>query len=391
MVSSLGFNVEENLRSLLQCKTGIGEIVYLETAHKGKLPAAEVKAGNETLAAMLGFENVKYLSRTAILGMLAAREAYEMAGLNEGHGFKTGILSATSVGGIDKSEDFYKGYLENPKGMENLNLVVSHDCGDSTERIADYLGIKDFLTTISTACSSSANSILQAGRMIRAGYLDRAVAGGTDVLTRYTLNGFNALKILDDKWCRPFDKSRTGLNLGEGAAYLVLESEEAVMKSGKTPLAALCGYGNANDAYHPTASSPEGLGAKKSMELALVMAGLDPLKIDYINAHGTATPNNDMSEGSAIKSVFRDYLPRFSSTKSYTGHTLAAAGAVEAVISVLSLRHQVVFPNLNFTNPIEELDIRPVTSLEQEKKIDVILSNSFGFGGNCSSMIFSRC
>ena len=126
------------------------------------------------------------------------------------------------------------------------------------------------------------------------------------------------------------------------------------------------------------------------MELALEVAGLDPMKIDYINAHGTATPNNDMSEGSAIKSVFRDYLPRFSSTKSYTGHTLAAAGAVEAVISVLSLQHQVIFPNLNFENPIEELNISPVTNLDKEHEINVILSNSFGFGGNCSSMIFSR-
>jgi 3-oxoacyl-(acyl-carrier-protein) synthase len=391
LVSSLGFTVEENLSSLMQCKSGVGEIKYLETTHKGKIPAAEVKASNEELAAMLGYENEKYLSRTAILGMLAAREAYEMAGLKKGDGFKTGILSATSVGGIDKSEEFYEGYMKNPAGKDNLNLVVSHDCGDSTERIADFLGIKDFLTTISTACSSSANSILQGARMIRAGYLDRAVAGGTDVLTRYTLNGFNALKILDDKWCRPFDRSRTGLNLGEGAAYLVLESEEAVVKSGKTPLAELRGFGNANDAYHPTASSPEGLGAKRSMELALGVAGLDPVKIDYINAHGTATPNNDLSEGAAIKSVFRDYLPRFSSTKSYTGHTLAAAGAVEAVISVLTLRHQVVFPNLNFQDPIEELDIRPVTILDKEKAIDVILSNSFGFGGNCSSMIFSRC
>ncbi|MCB0663816.1 MAG: beta-ketoacyl-[acyl-carrier-protein] synthase family protein [Saprospiraceae bacterium] len=390
LVSSLGLNVEENLNSLLKCQSGIGDIVYLETVHKGKMPAAEVKADNATLAAMLGFENVKYLSRTAILGMLAAKEAYHMAGLQKGDPFRTGILSATSVGGIDKSEDFYKGYLENPDSVENLNMVVSHDCGDSTERIADYLGIKDFLTTISTACSSSANSILHAARMIKAGLLDRAVAGGTDVLTRYTLNGFNALKILDEKWCRPFDRSRTGLNLGEGAAYLVLESEEAVLKSGKTPLAVLSGFGNANDAYHPTASSPEGLGAKRSMELALEVAGLDPMKIDYINAHGTATPNNDMSEGSAIKSVFRDYLPRFSSTKSYTGHTLAAAGAVEAVISVLSLQHQVIFPNLNFENPIEELNISPVTNLDKEHEINVILSNSFGFGGNCSSMIFSR-
>ncbi|MEZ4947947.1 MAG: beta-ketoacyl-[acyl-carrier-protein] synthase family protein [Saprospiraceae bacterium] len=390
MISSLGFNVEENLDSLLARKSGIGEIVYLDTLHKGKLPAAEVKASNDDLSGLLGLEKKRYLSRTAILGMMAAKEAYDMAGLRPGDGFKTGLLSATSVGGIDKSEDFYKRYLKAPDEVSNLELVVSHDCGDSTERIADYLQIRDFITTISTACSSSANSILQAARMIKAGYLDRAVAGGTDVLTRYTLNGFNALKILDEKWCRPFDQTRTGLNLGEGAAFLVLESEEAVLKRNKTPLAELKGYGNANDAYHATTSSPDGFGAQKSMEIALKIGGLEPGQIDYINAHGTATPNNDLSEGTAIKSVFRDYLPIFSSTKSYTGHTLAAAGAIEAVISILSLKNKVLFPNLNFGQAIEELNITPLLEIKNAPEIHTILSNSFGFGGNCSSVIFSN-
>jgi 3-oxoacyl-[acyl-carrier-protein] synthase-1 len=290
---------------------------------------------------------------------------------------------------MDRSENFYKAYLENPsKGR--LADVVNHDCADSTDRIARHAGIKDFVTTISTACSSSANTLMFGAELIRSGRLDRVIAGGTDSVTRFTLNGFNTLMILDKNGCRPFDENRAGLTLGEGAAFLVLESEDVVAKDGKTVLAELTGYGNANDAYHQTASSPEGTGAFLAMSQALTMSGLKPDEISYINVHGTGTQNNDLSEGIAIERVFGERVPPFSSTKTFTGHTLGAAGAVEAVLSVLAIRHGLVYPNLRFETPMKELRIRPETRLIRDADIRNVLSNSFGFGGNNSTVILSK-
>lgn len=227
--------------------------------------------------------------------------------------------------------------------------------------------------------------------MIKAGLLDRAIVGGTDCLSKFTINGFNALMIYSDSHCRPFDEHRNGLNLGEAAAYLVLESPELVKQRTQTPIAYLTGYGNANDAFHQTASSDDGEGAYLAMKQALKVAHLDAADVDYINAHGTATPNNDLAEGQALLRTYGsvEAVPAFSSTKAFTGHTLAAAGAIEAVISILALQHQVVFPNLNFSQPITTLGIVPQTQL-LPKKIDHVLSNSFGFGGNCSTLLFSN-
>jgi 3-oxoacyl-(acyl-carrier-protein) synthase len=267
--------------------------------------------------------------------------------------------------------------------------IVNHDCGDSTERIAQYIGIKNFATTISTACSSSANSIMFGSELIKSGRFDRIIAGGTDAVTKFTLNGFNTLMILDRQPCRPFDDTRAGLTLGEGAAFVVLESEEAVRKAGKEILCELKGYGNANDAFHQTASSPDGNGAFLAMSKAMTLSGLQPGQIDYVNVHGTGTQNNDLSEGIALERLFGAQMPLFSSTKSFTGHTLGSAGAVEAVISILAIRHGIIWPNLNFTTPMKELRIQPVTKLMREVRINNVLSNSFGFGGNNSTLIFS--
>jgi len=321
--------------------------------------------------------------------MIAAKEALKSAVIRDVTTMRTGLLSATTVGGMDRSEEFYKEFLEDPaKGR--LKDVINHDCGDSTERIATYLGIKELVSTISTACSSSANAIMFGADLIRSGKLDRVIAGGTDSVTRFTLNGFNTLMILDKRGCHPFDEHRAGLTLGEGAAYVVLEPGEIVKREGKQPLAELTGYGNANDAYHQTASSPDGTGAFLAMTKALKMAKLTPSEIDYINAHGTGTENNDLSEGVALERIF-DPVPLFSSTKTYTGHTLGAAGAVEAVISILSIKHGMIFPNLQWSTPMKELKIKPVTKVMKEMNIRHTLSNSFGFGGNNSTLILSHC
>jgi 3-oxoacyl-(acyl-carrier-protein) synthase len=288
---------------------------------------------------------------------------------------------------MDMTKRYYYDYLVKP---ETIKYISCHDGGDVAQKIADELGLNGMVTTISTACSSAANAIMLGARLIKSGKLDRVIVGGTDALAKFTINGFKTLMILSDGYNMPFDNDRKGLNLGEAAAFLVLESDEIVKKDNKKVLARVSGYGNANDAFHQTASSENGDGAFLAMEKAFQVSGLKPQQIDYINVHGTATPNNDLSEGRAIVRVFGEKsIPDFSSTKPFTGHTLAAAAAIEAVYSVLAIQNNVVFPNLNFKTPMEEFNMIPQTTLKQ-KNIEHVLSNSFGFGGNCSTVIFSK-
>jgi 3-oxoacyl-[acyl-carrier-protein] synthase II len=385
MISAIGNNVPESFLSLSQSKTGIGKINHLTTRYKNEFLAGEIKLSNQQLADLVK-DNNPALNRNSYIAMLAAKEAVINSGINTNDGLRTGVISSTTVAGMGKTEIYYKEMFEKD---DHLNVLDTHDCGDSTERIADYLGNVDYVTTISTACSSAANAIMLGCRMIKHGQLDRVVVGGVDALSKFTFNGFNTLMILDREWCKPFDENRKGLNLGEGAAFVVIEGENALnLRKGKA-LAEVVGYANANDAYHQTASSPEGYGATLAITQALAMSGLKPSQIDYINMHGTGTPNNDLSESFATKAVFGNQVPKFSSTKAFTGHTLAAAASIEAVISVLSLQNSMIFPNLNFTTAIAETGLVPETTLVKTP-LNTILSNSFGFGGNCSSLIFKK-
>ena len=253
--------------------------------------------------------------------------------------------------------------------------------------MALFLGIEGFISTYSTACSSAANAIMMGARMIKSGRVDRVIAGGVDALSCFTLNGFNSLMILDRNHCRPFDRSRAGLNLGEGAGFIVLEAEN-VARLGKS-LAFLSGYANANDAHHQTASSPEGLGATFSMKKAMEVAEIESHDVSYINAHGTGTPNNDSSEGKAIENLFADHVPPYCSTKSFTGHTLGACGGIEAVFSIQSIVNQELYAGLNFSTSDEDLNINPLIE-NRKAPVNHVLSNSFGFGGNNSTLIFSK-
>jgi 3-oxoacyl-(acyl-carrier-protein) synthase len=261
IISAIGRNAGEVLDSLRTARSGVGPIIYLDTIFKGELPVGEVRFSNRELAEMCQAAEALLVSRTTLLGLIAAREAVQQAGLDPSERpLRTGLVSATTCGGMDKTEIDFE---HHEKGRPFVDFIFTRDCSNSTERIADDLGIRDYLTTVSTACSSSANAIIRGAQLIRHGIVDRAVVGGTDPLTKFTLNGFHALQILDKNPCRPFDQDRRGLNLGEGAAYLVLESERS--SQGKKVLGELKGYSNVNDAYHQTASSPEGLGDRKSV------------------------------------------------------------------------------------------------------------------------------
>jgi 3-oxoacyl-[acyl-carrier-protein] synthase II len=386
IISSIGDNCSQNFKSIVGIAPGISEIEILETVYRKKFKAGEIKYSNKQLTEMAGASSDNH-TRTGLLGMIAATEAMAHAQIKNFSDDKTGFISSTTVAGMCRTELLYGDFLQSEISG---SFIETNDCGDSTECIADFLGIKNNIATISTACSSSANAIMHGSRLIKSGKLNRVLAGGTDVLSKFTLNGFHSLQILDEDWCKPFDENRKGLNLGEGAAYLVLESEDQVMKEGKKILCEIKGYGNANDAYHQTASSPEGTGAFLAMQEAIQTSGINPGEINYINAHGTGTMNNDLTEGIALKKIFGKNIPAFSSTKSFTGHTLAAAGAVEAVFSILALTNGLVIPNLNFSDPISALDIVPEKKMIQHADLKYVLSNSFGFGGNCSSLIFGK-
>ncbi|HEY8934662.1 MAG TPA: beta-ketoacyl-[acyl-carrier-protein] synthase family protein [Cyclobacteriaceae bacterium] len=387
VVSAIGNSVEETLQAFEKGTSGIGPITLFPSVHQNQLPVGEVKLTNEALASVLGLQ--KPVTRTTMLGMLAARQAVKDSGIKNLNSFRVGFISATTVGGMDRTENFFIDYLKD-KTTGNLDDVVHHECGSTTELIADDLGIKDFISTINTACSSSVNSIILGSRLIDRDQLDVVVAGGTDALTKFTLNGFNSLMILDKEPCRPFDASRAGLNLGEGAGFVVLVSDRVLKQESLNSLAVVSGYANTNDAYHQTASSPEGRGSFAAMQQALEMSNISINDIDYINLHGTGTQNNDSSEGTAIQRLFGNAVPKVSSTKAFTGHTLGASGGIEAVFSVLAIQKGWAYPNLRFKTQIPELNYKPLQVLEKELSINHVLSNSFGFGGNCSSIVFSK-
>lgn len=386
IISAIGTTVAENFDALLQGKHGLSRLTQFETIHQSDIYVGEVKWSNRELTDRLDLPSDHSFTRTALLGAYAAKRAVESAGIDDINAYKTGLISSTSVGGMDFTEKYFYDYFTNP---ETQKFISSHNGGDSSKKIANYLGIEEMVTTISTACSSAANAVMMGCRLIQSGKLDRVIVGGTDALSKFTVNGFKTLMILSDTHNAPFDQNRKGLNLGEAAAYLVLESDWVVAQENKTVLGYVLGYGNANDAFHQTASSEEGEGAFLAMQKALKLAGLSADKIDYVNAHGTATGNNDLSEGRALLRIFDHKVPEMSSTKPFTGHTLAAAGGIEAVFSLLALENNVVYPNLNFKTPMEEFNLIPQTRIVH-KPINYILSNSFGFGGNCSTLIFSK-
>jgi 3-oxoacyl-(acyl-carrier-protein) synthase len=382
VVSAIGIGKAATLEALLSNRSGVGQLKYLKTEHK-EFPVGEVKLTDAEMCERLGIAQDAVTTRTALMGMLALGEALDEARLTPEMLPKVGFISGTTVGGMDMSEQYYLDYLN---GDAHKEYIAVYDCGSCSEMTAGHFGKFAFATTLATACSSAANAVIQGANMIRCGKADIVVVGGSECITKFHLNGFNSLMILDTKPCRPFDATRSGLNLGEGAAYLVLESAESAKGRGIAPQALLSGYGNACDAFHQTASSPDGEGAFRAMKEALALAGLQPSDIDYINAHGTGTPNNDVSESQAMMRLFGQ-VPPVSSTKPFTGHTTSASGSIEAVFCILALQHGFLPVNLNWSQAMDN-GIVPVAKPEK-KMLKHVLCNAFGFGGNDSSLLIS--
>ena len=384
VISAIGNTVAENRASLIAGKCGMSHLEMFPSKFANTLPVGEIKISTEALKQKLNAPEPG-LTRTTLLALHALEEALADSNLTAGQisSPDTALIGANTVGGMCLTDEMYEDSKKETKGSEYL---AAYDYASVNMYLQQRYQLNGPVNTINTACSSSANAIMYGARLIRSGRVKRAIVGGVDSLAKFTINGFNALHILSPDICTPFDEGRKGLNLGEGAAFLILEKGSDAV--GKKVYGSLSGYSNANDAYHASSLSDEGDGPYKVMKDALALAKLDPAQIDFINAHGTGTENNDKVEGTAMLRLFGK-APDFASTKANIGHTLGAAGAIEAVYCILNLSQQELYPAVNFKEPIASLGLEPVKTYRQTS-LQHIMSNSFGFGGNCSSLIFSK-
>lgn len=384
IITPLGNTLAQNREALKQGRSGLSHLQFLSSKYGNVLPFGEVKTGDEEFKQQLNVTE-SGVTRTTLLALHAFKQAIEDSGLSteQLQRFDTAFINGTTVGGMCLADELYQDANHREVGSEYLN---SYDLGSVTLYIQQRYGISGVSNTFNTACSSSANAIAYGARLIKSGLAKRAIVGGADSLAKFTINGFNSLGILSQTECRPFDAQRSGLNLGEGAAFFVIEREEDAV--GKTVYAEVSGWANTNDAFHPSSLSDDGQGPYLAMKKALEVAGIDPEQVGYVNAHGTGTENNDEKEGIGMQRVFGN-VPAFSSTKANIGHTLGAAGAIEAAYCILNLQYQEIYPNLRFETPVEATGLTPVTQYQQAN-LQHVMSNSFGFGGNCSSLVFTK-
>lgn len=324
------------------CADHVGPASILPTRHH-EWPIGEVRYTNAQLAEMGSIDDAS-LTRNVLLGQIALKQALEDANINH----RIPLVNGTTVGGMDITERI-------------MQIHEQHEAVYTTRQLAKLNGLIEE-ATISTACSSALNAIIRGASLLRTGQYTQVVAGGTEAMTRFHLNGFGALGILSKQPCRPFQEDRDGINLGEGAAYLVLEDGEQAQRRGAHIYGYIAGYGNRCDAFHPTASSEDGEGAYQAMHVALEMGHVQPQQIEYLNAHGTATVNNDASEWEAIERIFGVNKPLVESTKPITGHTTSASGSIEVITCLRKM---------------------------QEQSYRFSMNNAFGFGGNDSSIVLS--
>lgn len=384
IVSPLGHDVDGFLRGLLESRNCLGPLRRFDAG----IETAMVAEIREPLAveAIPGYR----LSRTDKLGVLGARSAVSQIFPECADHREAGIVMATTVGGLPEVES---GLVSDPSGHYRggaFARITSYQTSQVADCIGADLGLEGPRFGVSVACASGAMAIALGARMILDGAAPMVLAGGSEALCAFTLGGFNALQALDPEPCRPFDIHRRGLNLGEGAAVVVLESLERARARNAEVWSILMGWGMSNDAYHPTAPHVEGLGLSESMIAALQMADVDPEQIGYLNAHGTGTRLNDEAEVKAVEAVFRDRtrpLP-VSSSKSYFGHCLGAAGALEAVVTILSLRTGVLPPTLRLANPIESEKVDWVVNAPRRESFSLAMTASAGFGGSNTSLVF---
>ena len=390
IVSVSGIGVDKCFDDISNADYSAKKAQYTDTAHE--VPLREIPFSNEDIKRMLADNyNValpsRIYTRTALLSMLTIADLLQSSPSVSGK--KVVVVNATTAGGMDKSELYYRDLKAN--GDADATLVQGHEPADATNLVCDILENRGaevmWSTTVSTACSSSAVAVGIGMDMLKAEDVDFAICMGVDPLCKFTINGFNSLGILSKNVCRPFDADRDGLNLGEGAASVMLCRDVAChVSDGISALCEVLSCETAADAFHQTATSPDAVGPTLAMKAALQKAGIDAKKISYVNAHGTATPNNDESESTAMANIFGEKLPPFSSTKFWTGHTLGACGVLEMALSAEMLKRQQILPTRNFEK-VERFS--PVDKME-DANLEYIMTNSFGFGGGATSIIIKR-
>jgi 3-oxoacyl-[acyl-carrier-protein] synthase II len=319
------------------------------------------------------------------LAFAAAREALQDAGLTPADRAAAALVVGAVGGGMLEAETWYWDRRRGSVAPLRAILPCAH-----AETLGARLGIEGPRETVVTACSSGAAALALAADLVADGTVEVALAGGVDAITRICFMGFNALRLLDPAPCRPFDRDRRGMSIGEGAGFVVLEPAERARARGASVHAELAGYGTTTDAFHVTAPHPDGEGMARAMARALECARVAPGAVGYVNAHGTATPQNDRIEARALQAVFGEGRLLVSSTKSMIGHTMAAAGGLEAVATVLALVHGVVPPTIHLETPDPEVAFDCVPNVAREHGIEYALSNSFGFGGHNVSLLFRR-
>lgn len=378
-VSPLGVNCAENSVSLQSSRDAIVPITLFDAADCQCRTVGEIADSKLTNVSAIA-KRAKAWHRVSKMTLIALAEA--LSGRSDWK--PDAAIFATTSGGMSFGEAFYAG-LKRGRAARSLRWELSQYLMPQAARESlevFHLPIDPWI--ISNACASGSNAVGHAALLIGSGQARQVICGGYDTLSQLVFAGFDCLRASTAEKCRPFDKNRTGLALGEGAAVLVLEDYETAQAEGRTILAEIAGYGAANDNHHLTQPDPSGLGPLRSMERALAIAGLDT--VDYINAHGTGTPFNDASEGAAILQL----LPNVpvSSTKGAMGHSLGAAGAIEAVFSILAIRGQFLPPNLNFVTPDDAVPLNIVANESRPAVVRSVISNSFGFGGSNASLVF---
>ncbi len=369
-------------------RTGIGPITLFDTSKYPCKIGAEIK--DYRPEKFFERKELRKISRTDQFALIASEEAVNASRIDSYPSEEVGVCLGAGAGGMFEAEVYHKEILL--KGKSRPSLLLPFIPSFAASRVAERFGFSGPKFTVTTACSSSATAIGYGADLIRSGKSKAVLCGGSDALSELTFGGFNSLKAMDPSPCKPFDRKRAGMSLGEGAGILILEDFDEAMKRGVRIYAEFLGYGIGGEAYHITAPEPTGMREAGIMREALEESEISPAEVDYINAHGTGTPLNDKVETLAIKNAFgeRAYSIPISSIKSMAGHCLGSAGAIEAVASILSIVHQFIPPTLHHQEGDEDCDLDYVRGKSREMEVKAVLSNSFAFGGNCTTLVFGK-
>ena len=391
IVCAIGEDKDSFWHALSHGKCGIGPVDLFDASGYRSSIGAQVR--NVDFSSRLSGQKWRRLGRCDLLGLWAAHEALAETKIVERDipPERIGVVLGAGAGGVFEAEQ-YRRQLYQGKLHLRPSLLMPFPACNLTDAIGNFHGFHGPRSTIATACSSSATAIGYGAALIQSGRADVVITGGSESLSELTFSGFNALRSVDRSTCRPFDRNREGLVLGESGSILVLESQRLAETHGIAGYARVLGYGINADAYHITSPDPQGEGAERSMLNGLDNAAISPEAVDYINAHGTGTPVNDKVETLAIKRLFGDraYSIPVSSIKSALGHCLGAAGGVEAIATILALHHGVLPPTLNYQEPDPDCDLDYVPNQARVANIRVALSNSFAFGGNNTTLVFEK-